>query len=117
MRFTSPIRVAPPRLIPGLRPPSPSPLRVRRMRPWYTDRGGYVRGRLREDMDNEVCELTGNDEAGMYWTVEDYVESVVLQHGLKLVGWLPDIPFMNLSNIRGGYQRSRTSSSDGSQAS
>ena len=46
--------------------------------------------------------MTGDDEAGMYWTLEDYVESVVLQHGLKLVGWPPDIPFQNLSNIRGG---------------
>ena len=47
-------------------------------------------------------ELTGDDEAGMYWTLEDYIESVVLQHGLKLVGWPPDIPFQNLSNVRGG---------------
>ena len=38
----------------------------------------------------------------MYWTLEDYIESVVLQHGLKLVGWPPDISFQNLSNIRGG---------------
>ncbi|PIL34741.1 hypothetical protein GSI_03522 [Ganoderma sinense ZZ0214-1] len=49
-----------------------------------------------------ASELTRDDEAGMYWMVEDYIESVVLQHGLKLVGWPPDIPFQNLSNIRGG---------------
>ena len=88
---------------------------------YYGDRRGYVRGHLRENIDDklrEYCirswsensttyhctagEVTGDDEAGMYWTLEDYIESVVLQHGLKLVGWPPDIPFQNLSNIRGG---------------
>ena len=46
--------------------------------------------------------MTGDDEAGMYWTLEDYVDSIVLRHGLKLVGWPPDIRFQNLSDIRGG---------------
>ncbi|PIL25509.1 hypothetical protein GSI_12427 [Ganoderma sinense ZZ0214-1] len=72
------------------------------MKPQYSDRRGCVRGHLRESMDDTLRELTGDDEAGMYWMVEDYIESVVLQHGLKLVGWPPDIPFQNLSNIRGG---------------
>ncbi|KAM5530915.1 hypothetical protein V8D89_015405 [Ganoderma adspersum] len=102
MRFTSPIRIAPPRPIPGLCPPEPSMLRVPRMKPRYSDRRGYVRGQLREEIDDKLREVTGDDEAGMYWTLEDYVESVVLQHGLKLVGWPPHIPFQNLSNIRGG---------------
>ncbi|KAM5531125.1 hypothetical protein V8D89_013083 [Ganoderma adspersum] len=103
MRFTSPIRVAAPRPIPGLRPPSPSISRLPRMKPPpYSDRRGYVRGHLREDIDDKLREVTGDDEAGMYWTLEDYIESVVLQHGVKLVGWPPDIPFRNLSNIPGG---------------
>ncbi|PIL29668.1 hypothetical protein GSI_08106 [Ganoderma sinense ZZ0214-1] len=103
MRFTSPIRVACPRPIPGLRLPSPSVLRLLRIKPRYSDRRGHVRGHLWENTDDMLCELTGDDEAGMYWTVEDYyIESVILQHGLKPIGWLPDIPFQNLSNIRGG---------------
>ncbi|KAI1783734.1 hypothetical protein LXA43DRAFT_902946 [Ganoderma leucocontextum] len=102
MRFASPIRVSAPGPIPGLRPPSPSILHLPRMKPRYSDRRGYVRGHLREDVDNKLREVTGDDEAGMYWTLEDYIESVVLQHGVKLIGWPPDIPFQNLSNIRGG---------------
>ncbi|PIL25538.1 hypothetical protein GSI_12401 [Ganoderma sinense ZZ0214-1] len=35
------------------------------------------------------------------WTLEDCIESVILPHGLKLVGWLLDIPSQNLS-IRDG---------------
>ncbi|PIL30231.1 hypothetical protein GSI_07408 [Ganoderma sinense ZZ0214-1] len=98
MRFASPIRVAPPRPIPGLRLPSPSVLRLLCIKPRYSDRRGYVRGHLRENTDDTLY-----DEAGMYWTVEDYyIESVVLQHGLKPIGWPLDIPFQNLSNIRGG---------------
>ncbi|KAI1781997.1 hypothetical protein LXA43DRAFT_958016 [Ganoderma leucocontextum] len=102
LKFPSPVRVSAPGPIPGLRPPSPSTLRLPRMKPRYSDRRGYVRGHLREDVDNKLREVTGDDEAGMYWTLEDYIESVVLQHGIKLVGWPPDIPFQNLSNIRGG---------------
>ena len=46
--------------------------------------------------------LSGDQEAGMFWTLEDYIESVVLQHGFKLVGWPPHVPFENLSNVLGG---------------
>ena len=46
--------------------------------------------------------LSGDQEAGMFWTLEDYIESVVLQHGFKLVGWPPHTPFENLSNVQGG---------------
>ena len=38
----------------------------------------------------------------MFWTLEDYVESVVLRHGYKLVGWPRGVPFKNLSDIHGG---------------
>ena len=38
----------------------------------------------------------------MFWTLEDYIESVVLQHGYKLIGWPRDIPFKNLSDVEGG---------------
>ena len=38
----------------------------------------------------------------MFWTLEDYIKSVVLQHGYKLVGWPRDVPFMNLSDVHGG---------------
>ncbi|KAM5540267.1 hypothetical protein V8D89_006086 [Ganoderma adspersum] len=106
MRFTSPICVAAPRPIPGLRPPSPSILRLPRMKPRYSNRRSYMRGHLREDIDDKLRKHCAASPAsiiiGMYWTLEDYIESVVLQHGLKLVGWPLDIPFQNLSNIRGG---------------
>ena len=35
----------------------------------------------------------------MFWTLEDYVESVVLRHGYKLVGWPRGVPFKNLSDV------------------
>ena len=38
----------------------------------------------------------------MFWTLEDYIESVVLQHGYKLVGWPRGVPFKNLSDVHGG---------------
>ncbi|KAM5531133.1 hypothetical protein V8D89_015203 [Ganoderma adspersum] len=77
MRFTSPIRVAAPCPIPGLRPPSPSISRLPRMKPPpYSDRRGYVRGHLREDIDDKLREVTGDDEAGMYWTLEDYIDNI-----------------------------------------
>ena len=34
--------------------------------------------------------------------MEDYIDSVVLQHGYKLVGWPRDVVFQNLSDIYGG---------------
>ena len=38
----------------------------------------------------------------MFWTLEAYIESVVLQHGYKLVGWPRGVPFKNLSDVEGG---------------
>ena len=38
----------------------------------------------------------------MFWTLEDYIKSVVLQHGYKLVGWPRGVPFKNLSDVDGG---------------
>ena len=35
----------------------------------------------------------------MFWTLEDYIKSVVLQHGYKLVGWPRGVPFKNLSDV------------------
>ncbi len=40
----------------------------------------------------------------MRWTLKPYRLYVYLALRLKLVGWPPDIPFMNLSNIS-GYER------------
>ena len=38
----------------------------------------------------------------MFWTLEDYIDCVVLRHGYKVVGWPRDVTFKNLSDVDGG---------------
>ncbi len=50
-------------------------------------------------------ELTQDPHAGMFWTLEDYLDVVCGQYGYKLVGWPQHVTFANLSRIRGGVDR------------
>ncbi|TBU36882.1 hypothetical protein BD309DRAFT_975054 [Dichomitus squalens] len=94
------VQVSPPGQIPGLPPPRLSKTRTKPA--WYSGRRSYVRGDLRTHFDQELQRLSGDPKAGMFWTFEDYIESVVLKHGHKLIGWPCDIPFGNLSYVHGG---------------
>ncbi|KAI0350728.1 hypothetical protein OH77DRAFT_1386981, partial [Trametes cingulata] len=47
-------------------------------------------------------ELTAVPGAHMSWTAEKYARLVVIRYGFKLVGWPPNIPFVNLSCLPGG---------------
>ena len=50
-------------------------------------------------------DLTGDPGAAMWWTVEDYTATVVVQYGFRLAGYPRDVPFGNLSDIGGGGAR------------
>ncbi|CDO78190.1 hypothetical protein BN946_scf184691.g2 [Trametes cinnabarina] len=62
-----------------------------------------VRAELRLKIDTKLQELTGKPRTRMRWTEDGYAQQVVLRHKLKIV-WPRDIPFMNLSDLRGGVR-------------
>lgn len=90
----------------------------------YSSNRAKTRGALREMIDSKLScvswhscpvqarshaflsllteELSGVKTARMRWTLEDYIKSVVLQLGYKLVGWPDDLTFTNLSELQGG---------------
>lgn len=43
----------------------------------------------------------GNPFAGLWYTIEDYAETIVICYGYKIEGWPPSIPFRNMSNVGG----------------
>ncbi|KAI0349182.1 hypothetical protein OH77DRAFT_1432293 [Trametes cingulata] len=63
-----------------------------------------MRARLRMLIKDELCRLTNNPKARMWWTAVHYAKGVVLRGRHKLIGWptAAGIPFANLSDIPGG---------------
>ncbi|OJT13580.1 hypothetical protein TRAPUB_9384 [Trametes pubescens] len=43
----------------------------------------------------------GNPFVGLWYTIEDFAETVVICYGYKIEGWPRSIPFRNMSNIGG----------------
>lgn len=43
----------------------------------------------------------GNPLAGLWYTIEDYAETIVIYYGFKIEGWPTYIPFRNMSNVGG----------------
>ncbi|KAM5536393.1 hypothetical protein V8D89_009932 [Ganoderma adspersum] len=75
--------------------------------PNYARREGEVKGGTRKSMNDTVASMSGIPGSKMRWTLKAYLKYVFLALRIKLVGWPPDIPFMNLSDITGQARLSR----------
>ncbi|OSD05487.1 hypothetical protein PYCCODRAFT_1465373 [Trametes coccinea BRFM310] len=73
--------------------------------PWemLTNTRDRLRAELRYKIDMRLQELTGSPDARMRWTEDEYARLVVLRHEAK-IKWPADVPFLNLSDIRGGVR-------------
>ena len=47
-------------------------------------------------------DLTGDENITMKYRKQKYLEDIVLEHHLQLVGWPQGIPFANVSDLTGG---------------
>ncbi|KAM5533694.1 hypothetical protein V8D89_012661 [Ganoderma adspersum] len=75
--------------------------------PNYARREGQLKGGTRQSMNATVASMSGIPGSKMHWTLKAYLKHVFLALRIKLVGWPPDIPFMNLSDITGLARLSR----------
>ncbi|KAM5541992.1 hypothetical protein V8D89_004302 [Ganoderma adspersum] len=75
--------------------------------PNYARREGELKGGTRKSMDATVASMSGIPGSKMRWTLKAYLKYVFLALRIKLVGWPPNIPFMNLSDITGLARLSR----------
>ncbi|EPS99964.1 hypothetical protein FOMPIDRAFT_1103465, partial [Fomitopsis schrenkii] len=71
-------------------------------RPHYSSLLSKSRGHLRSALTNGLREATGVPGARMRYNEHDFWKHVVCRHGYMLVGWPAEIPFANLSAIKGG---------------
>ncbi|EIW64928.1 uncharacterized protein TRAVEDRAFT_42338 [Trametes versicolor FP-101664 SS1] len=60
-----------------------------------------LRSEARELIDGKFGLAVGNPFAGLWYTIEDYAETIVICYGYKIEGWPPSIPFRNMSNVGG----------------
>ncbi|OJT15890.1 hypothetical protein TRAPUB_574, partial [Trametes pubescens] len=75
-----------------------------------TEARNLIDGKLgeRNDSCNNLTLLTkykgitvGDPFVGLWYTIEDYAETIVIHYGYKIEGWPPSIPFRNMSNVGG----------------
>ncbi|KAH9848657.1 hypothetical protein C2E23DRAFT_738976 [Lenzites betulinus] len=70
----------------------------------YARREIKLRGGLRKLVAEAAVSVSGNPDAKMWWTFEQYYTRTYLGAGIKLIGWPTCFVWQNLSGIT-GYER------------